>query len=305
MANGLDQHLTKQHKPQARLCKTNFSKRNPSNLSFPKDNQRLRFLAIGGSVHAPLLSIKFVTVQNPHTLPQHIAIIMDGNGRWAQKRHMPRTVGHAKGAAGVKALVEHCAKLGIKCLTLFAFSTENWKRPADEVSTLMGLFVQYLEKEMGVLAAAGVRLKVIGDVAGFTAELQTRIQLAESATQHKDAITLCVAANYGGQWDVVQAVKNWQTAHPNADASHLTQEQLAQHLSTAGMPDVDLLIRTGGEQRISNFLLWQAAYAELYFTDALWPDFDQAQLEKAIDWYGQRQRRFGLTSDQFLKAVAV
>jgi undecaprenyl diphosphate synthase len=226
-------------------------------------------------------------------LPQHIAIIMDGNGRWAQKRHMPRTVGHAKGAAGVKALVEYCAKQGIKCLTLFAFSTENWSRPADEVSTLMGLFVQYLEKEMAALAAAGVRLKVIGHVDGFAPELQTRIRAAEAATQHNQAITLCVAANYGGQWDVVQAVKNWQAANPTLNASHLTQDQLAQHLSTAGMPEVDLLIRTGGEQRISNFLLWQAAYAELYFTEALWPEFDEAELSKALHWYATRERRFG------------
>jgi undecaprenyl diphosphate synthase len=226
---------------------------------------------------------------------------MDGNGRWAQKRHMPRTVGHAKGAAGVKALVEYCAKQGIKCLTLFAFSTENWGRPADEVSTLMGLFVQYLEKEMAALAAAGVRLKVIGDVAGFPAELQTRIHAAEAATQRNQAITLCVAANYGGQWDMVQAVKNWQVANPALNASQLTQDQLAQHLSTAGMPDVDLLIRTGGEQRISNFLLWQAAYAELYFTDTLWPDFDQAELNKALHWFATRERRFGQVQTQKLK----
>jgi undecaprenyl diphosphate synthase len=232
-----------------------------------------------------------------------LAIIMDGNGRWAQKRHMPRTVGHAKGAAGVKALVEHCAKLGIKYLTLFAFSTENWNRPADEVSTLIGLFVQYLEKEMGALAAAGVRLKVIGDVSGFPAELQTRIHAAEAATQSNQAITLCVAANYGGQWDMVQAVKNWQAANPTLNSSQLTQDQLAQHLSTAGMPDVDLLIRTGGEQRISNFLLWQAAYAELYFADALWPDFDAKEFDQALAWYTQRTRRFGLVNEQ-LKTAA-
>ncbi len=225
---------------------------------------------------------------------------MDGNGRWAQKRLMPRTVGHAKGAAGVKALVEHSAKLGVKYLTLFAFSTENWNRPVDEVSTLMGLFVQYLEKEMGALADAGVRLKVIGDVTGFPVELQQRIHAAEAATKINKAITLCVAANYGGQWDVVQAVKNWQAAHPKSSVDQLTQQSLAQHLSTAGMPDVDLLIRTGGEQRMSNFLLWQAAYAELYFTSALWPDFDVAEFDKAIVWYGQRQRRFGLTADQVL-----
>jgi undecaprenyl diphosphate synthase len=247
---------------------------------------------------------KFVTVQTQVTTPQHIAIIMDGNGRWAQKRHMPRTVGHAKGAAGVKALVEQCAKLGVQYLTIFAFSTENWKRPADEVSTLMGLFVQYLEKEMGALAASGVRLKVIGDVAGFAPELQTRIHAAEAATQNNQAITLCVAANYGGQWDVVQAVKNWQTANPTLNAGHLTQEQLAQHLSTAGMPEVDLLIRTGGEQRISNFLLWQAAYAELYFTEALWPEFDEAELNKALHWYASRERRFGKVTHTQVKEAA-
>jgi undecaprenyl diphosphate synthase len=245
-----------------------------------------------------------VSTQTSSTLPQHIAIIMDGNGRWAQKRHMPRTVGHAKGAAGVKALVEYCAKQGIKCLTLFAFSTENWSRPADEVSTLMGLFVQYLEKEMAALAAAGVRLKVIGHVDGFAPELQTRIRATEAATQHNQAITLCVAANYGGQWDVVQAVKNWQTANPTLNASHLTQDQLAQHLSTAGMPEVDLLIRTGGEQRISNFLLWQAAYAELYFTDTLWPEFDEAELSKALHWYATRERRFGKVTHSHLEKAA-
>ena len=239
-----------------------------------------------------------VSVKPEVITPQHIAVIMDGNGRWAQKRHMPRTVGHAKGASGVKALVAHCAKLGIQYLTLFAFSTENWKRPADEVSTLMGLFVQYLEKEMGALAAAGVRLKVIGDVAGFPVELQTRIRAAEAATQNNHAITLVVAANYGGQWDVVQAVKNWQAANPKNDVTSLTQEQLARHLSTAGMPDVDLLIRTGGEQRISNFLLWQAAYAELYFTDVLWPDFGLAELGDALKWFGARVRRYGLTDAQ-------
>jgi len=245
-----------------------------------------------------------VSVNSFLTIPQHIAIIMDGNGRWAQKRHMPRTVGHAKGAAGVKALVESCAEKGIKYLTLFAFSTENWKRPADEVSTLMGLFVQYLEKEMGALAAAGVRLKVIGDVAGFPAELQTRIHAAEASTQNNQAITLTVAANYGGQWDVVQAVKNWQAANPGADVASLTQEQLAQYLSTAGMPDPDLLIRTGGEQRISNFLLWQSAYAELYFTDALWPEFNEAELNKALHWYATRERRFGKVANTQVKETA-
>lgn len=231
-------------------------------------------------------------------LPQHIAIIMDGNGRWAQKRHMPRTLGHAKGAAGVRALVEACAKSGIKYLTLFAFSTENWSRPADEVSTLMSLFVQYLEKELSALSQAGVRLQVIGDISAFPQELQNRIQAAEQLTQHNQVLILTVAANYGGKWDVVQAVKSWHHNNPAADVGQLTQDQLAQHLSTAGMPDPDLLIRTGGEQRISNFLLWQSAYAELYFTDELWPDFDETQLAKALSWYSERARRFGMTAEQ-------
>lgn len=231
-------------------------------------------------------------------MPSHIAIIMDGNGRWAQKRYMPRTMGHAKGASGVRTLVEECARKGIKCLTLFAFSTENWQRPADEVSTLMGLFVQYLEKEMKDLAAAGVRLKVIGDVGGFSDELQQRIKAAEAFTANNKLITLSVAANYGGRWDVVQAVKNWQASNPSLPVAELTEQALAQHLSTAEMPEVDLLIRTGGEQRISNFLLWQSAYAELYFTEALWPEFDDKELNKALGWYAQRTRRFGKTTEQ-------
>jgi undecaprenyl diphosphate synthase len=238
-------------------------------------------------------------------LPQHIAIIMDGNGRWAQKRHMPRTLGHAKGAAGVRACVESCAKKGIKYLTLFAFSTENWSRPADEVSTLMGLFIQYLEKELSTLSQAGVRLRVIGDISAFSQELQNRIQAAEQLTQHNQVLTLTVAANYGGQWDVVQAVKSWHQNNPAADVTQLAQDQLAQHLSTAGMPDPDLLIRTGGEQRISNFLLWQAAYAELYFTDVLWPDFDEVQLTEALVWYSDRTRRFGLTTEQIQSKLEV
>jgi undecaprenyl diphosphate synthase len=245
---------------------------------------------------AHFVNLKFLlSVLN---LPQHISIIMDGNGRWAQKRRMPRTVGHAKGAAGVRALVEFCATKGIKYLTLFAFSTENWSRPVEEVSTLMGLFVQYLEKELSALSQAGVRLQVIGDISAFPQELQNRIHTAEQSTLENQALILTVAANYGGQWDVVQAVKSWHQHNPAADIEQLTQEKLAQHLSTAGMPDPDLLIRTGGEQRISNFLLWQSAYAELYFTDVLWPDFDEVQLAYALSWYSERTRRFGMTSEQ-------
>ena len=230
---------------------------------------------------------------------------MDGNGRWAQKHHLPRTVGHAKGAARVRNLVQECARRGVKCLTLFAFSTENWQRPVDEVSALMGLFMQYLEKEMKDLAAAGVRLKVIGDVAGFNAELQQRIRVAEDATNDNNLITLCVAANYGGRWDVVQAIKGWHSVNPRAELGDLTETDVSQHLSTAGLPDVDLLIRTGGEQRISNFLLWQSAYTELYFSDVLWPEFDDSELSNALVWYAQRTRRFGRTSEQVARPKAV
>jgi undecaprenyl diphosphate synthase len=211
---------------------------------------------------------------------------------------MPRTVGHAKGAAVVRSLVELSANRGIECLTLFAFSTENWQRPADEVTTLMGLFVQYLEKEMKDLAAAGVRLKVIGDVEGFAPELQQRIKAAEVATSANQLITLCVAANYGGRWDVVQAVKKWQAANVSRSAEDLTEDGLAGELSTAGLPEVDLLIRTGGEQRISNFLLWQSAYAELYFTDVLWPDFNNDEFDSALRWFALRERRFGKLSNR-------
>jgi len=218
---------------------------------------------------------------------------MDGNGRWAQKRHMPRTVGHAKGAAGVRDLVEFCAHKGVKYLTLFAFSTENWNRPEEEVSTLMSLFLNYLEKELENLLNMGVRLQVIGDAKVFPKTLQDRIAEAVEATTDNKKIVLTIAANYGGQWDIVQAVQRWQAEYSHADARHITQAQVAKYLSTSHMPDPDLMIRTGGEQRISNFLLWQVAYTELFFTEVLWPDFDVSQLKSALNWYLTRQRRFG------------
>lgn len=221
---------------------------------------------------------------------------MDGNGRWAKQRHLPRTVGHAKGAGVVRDLVKTCADMGVSYLTLYAFSTENWQRPVDEVSTLMGLFIQYLEKEMANMRTEGVRLKVLGDISRFPAELQQRIRDAEADALQNPKITLNVAANYGGRWDIVQAMQAWQLAHPSTDAAQLTECNFAQYLSTAGMPDVDLMIRTGGESRISNFLLWQAAYAELYFTPSLWPDFDAKELQKAVHWYCDRDRRFGKLS---------
>jgi undecaprenyl diphosphate synthase len=234
-----------------------------------------------------------VTLQAPDHLPKHIAIIMDGNGRWAKQRHMPRTVGHAKGASVVRDLVTACVDKGIKHLTLFAFSTENWKRPEEEVSTLMGLFIQYLEKEMQDMQAEGVRLNVIGDTSRFPQTLQDKIKATEQSTAHNTGIVLNVAANYGGQWDIVRAVKAWQQAHPERALGDLSPEALSPFLSAADQPEPDLLIRTGGESRISNFMLWQLAYAELYFADVLWPDFDVPQLFKALDWFAARERRFG------------
>jgi undecaprenyl diphosphate synthase len=237
-------------------------------------------------------------------LPQHIAIIMDGNGRWAKKRFLPRTVGHVKGAAGVRRIVKACADRDIQYLTLFAFSTENWRRPPEEVSTLMDLFVQYLQKEMADMSREGVRLRVIGDRSAFSADLQARIAAAEQATAHNTTLHLTVAANYGGQWDILQASRAWQKAHPNLSIQDLREQDLAAYLSTADLPDPDLLIRTGGESRISNFLLWQMAYTEMYFVDDYWPDFDEASLAKALTWFASRVRRFGRTDDQVANAAS-
>ena len=226
-------------------------------------------------------------------VPRHVAVIMDGNGRWAQERHLPRSVGHTKGAAVVKPLIEACVKAGVECLTLFAFSTENWSRPPEEVSTLMGLFLQYLERELDGLSQAGVKFKLIGDVSGFALELQERIIAAQNRTSSNEKITLAVAANYGGRWDVLQSVRDWMAANPAGDPAEFTECSLSAGLTTAELPELDLLIRTGGERRLSNFLLWQAAYAELFFTDVLWPDFGVEEFEKALCWFNERERRFG------------
>jgi undecaprenyl diphosphate synthase len=230
--------------------------------------------------------------------PQHIAIIMDGNGRWAKKRLMPRTVGHVRGAANVRNMVKVCGELGVKYLTLFAFSSENWRRPPDEVSALMGLFKQYLQDEIAELKAAGIRLRVIGDRSAFAPVLQANMDRAEQETAHNTRFHLTIAANYGGQWDLLNAMREWQMAHPDKTLQDMDADALAAHLSTADLPDPELLIRTGGESRISNFMLWQTAYTELYFTDVHWPDFDADALKKAIHSYGQRVRRFGRTDEQ-------
>lgn len=227
------------------------------------------------------------------TVPQHIAVIMDGNRRWASQRGLPKAMGHASGAKRVRSLVEACAARGVRWLTLFAFSTENWKRPAEEVSGLMGLFLLYLQKEAGDMHKKGVRLQVIGDLGAFDVRLQTLIRNVEAMTAHNSTITLVIAANYGGRWDMLQAVQAWQLAHPEQSVSALTEDALRPHLSLADAPEPELLIRTGGESRISNFMLWQSAYTELYFTPALWPDFSPESLDQALAWYAQRDRRFG------------
>jgi undecaprenyl diphosphate synthase len=226
-------------------------------------------------------------------LPKHIAIIMDGNGRWAQKRHMPRKLGHYRGAGSVRGLIEYCNRVGVKSVTLFAFSTENWQRPADEVDALLALFIEYLDKELPLMLDNRVRFKAIGAMDRFSPEVRERIHKAERKSESNDGLFLNIAVNYGGRWDILNAVKSWQAAHPSAELSSLSADALTEFLSTAGQPDLDLLIRTGGESRISNFLIWQAAYAELYFTDTLWPDFDEAALQKAFDWFCSRDRRFG------------
>lgn len=229
---------------------------------------------------------------------RHIAFIMDGNGRWAKNRLLPRVAGHVKGAAQVRSIVQACAQRNIEHITLYAFSTENWARPADEVSALMSLFLKYLKGEIASLQRNGVRLKVIGDVSAFSKPIQEAIVQAQEQTSAGQRIQLNVAANYGGRAEVVQAVQRWMREHPHATPESFGAEDLGSHLLTQGIPAPDLLVRTGGECRLSNFLLWQTAYTELYFTDVLWPDFDEDALGQAITWYQGRERRFGQTSEQ-------
>lgn len=233
-------------------------------------------------------------VQN---VPQHIAIIMDGNGRWAQARGKKRVFGHKAGMERAREMAEVCGDLGVKYLTLFAFSSENWNRPKEEVSFLMDLFATSLKNESKKLHKNNVNLTIIGDKEGFDDRLRKAIDKAEMLTQDNDGLYLQIAANYGGRWDMVQAAQSLAE-----QGEKITESSLQQHLVTGTGPDPDLLIRTGGEQRISNFLLWQAAYSELYFSNALWPDFDGDALKGAIENFNQRQRRFGKTGDQVATA---
>ena len=241
------------------------------------------------------------SVPQAGAVPRHIAVILDGNGRWATQRHLPRAAGHRKGVEAVRATVEGCARRGVEYLTLFAFSSENWRRPADEVSLLMRLFLSALQREVTLLDRNGIRLKVIGDLERFEPRLRQMIADGEARTAGNTRMTLTIAANYGGRWDILQAtnamLRQRQAEGVPADQA-VTEADLARHLSLAYAPEPDLFIRTGGEQRISNFLLWQLAYTELYFCECFWPEFNDQRLAEAIHWYAQRERRFGRTSGQ-------
>lgn len=232
--------------------------------------------------------------------PRHIAIIMDGNGRWAQKRFMPRAIGHQAGVKTVRKIVEYCANHNIEVLTLFAFSSENWRRPQDEVSLLMELFMVTLGCEISKLDRNNIRLRFIGDRSLFPEKLQEKMAEGERKTQNNTALTLVIAVNYGGRWDMCQAFQQVaaKIAAGELAVESVTSQLVNQYLTTADLPEPDLFIRTGGEQRISNFLLWQLAYTELYFTPTLWPDFDQHSLIEAIKSFKIRERRFGYTSEQ-------
>ena len=241
------------------------------------------------------------TRQVPATaaMPQHVAVIMDGNGRWAKKRFLPRVAGHVKGVELVREMVRACLERGVHYLTLFAFSSENWRRPQEEVSLLMQLFVKALEQEVEKLDRNGVRLRIIGDLSRFEPHLQELIRKGEEKTAGNTKLDLTIAANYGGRWDIMQAMNRMLAAFP--DRREGWQEaDLEPYLSMSFAPEPDLFIRTGGEERISNFLLWQLAYTELYFTPTLWPEFDTVEFDKAIASFQKRERRFGRTSEQLV-----
>lgn len=233
-------------------------------------------------------------------IPRHIAIVMDGNGRWAKARHQPRSFGHNAGRKAVRAVVESCLREGVAALTLFAFSSENWNRPEDEVGALMSLFVRALDKETDELHAQGVRLRFIGELAAFDLPLRERMHAAMTRTACNDKLQLNIAVNYGGRWEIARAARELAAtaARGELDPDTIDEAMLDRRMCLAGLPPLDLFIRTGGECRLSNFLLWQAAYAELHFTDTLWPDFDHACLRRAIEDYGRRERRYGRTGDQ-------
>jgi undecaprenyl diphosphate synthase len=248
-----------------------------------------------------IFSSSTATIPDVADIPNHIAIIMDGNGRWAKKRFLPRVAGHKVGLETVREIIKQCVNLGVNYLTLFAFSSENWRRPPDEVSFLMSLFMDALKKEVRKLHKNNVRFIMIGNKSQFNEALAAEISAAELLTTNNTGLTLTIAANYGGRWDILQAVNSMHQANPELLGNY-TEDHLAPYLSMHYAPEPDLFIRTGGEKRVSNFLLWQLAYTEFYFTDTLWPDFDQDCFDIAIQSYKKRERRFGRTSEQLVKS---
>lgn len=248
----------------------------------------------------PLLS-STQTIPDSGEIPNHIAVIMDGNGRWARKRFLPRIAGHKRGVETVRDVVKQCAQMNVKFLTLFAFSSENWRRPDDEVSFLMGLFMDALKREVVKLHDNNIRLILIGDRSRFNAELIAQMEASEQLTANNTGLTLTIAANYGGRWDILQATNRMVNALPQK-AGQYDETDITPYLSMHYATEPDLFIRTGGEKRVSNFLLWQLAYTEFYFTDTLWPDFDAKAFNDAIQSYQQRERRFGRTSEQLTVA---
>jgi undecaprenyl diphosphate synthase len=244
-------------------------------------------------------TVKLTTMTSPGGLPQHIAIVMDGNGRWATKRFLPRLAGHRQGMESLRRCIRACLDRGVPVLTVFAFSSENWNRPADEVSGLMELLATALAKEVPQLLKDGVRLHFVGERAGLSDKVRAGLDQAEQATASNNRLVLNVCFNYGGRWDIAQAA-----ARLAAQGQAITEASLHQALALSHVPDPDLIIRTGGELRLSNFLLWQAAYAELFFSDKLWPDFDEAELDRAIAEFNRRERRYGQTSEQLAPVAA-
>jgi len=235
-------------------------------------------------------------------VPRHVAVIMDGNGRWAKRRRLPRIAGHKRGVEAVRAVVQACAERGVQFLTLFAFSSENWRRPQEEVALLMQLFHGALTNEVEKLHRNGIRLRVVGNLQRFDPRMRALIKQGEQRTAGNTRLTLTIAANYGGRWDILQALGRLAREQPEALQGEIDESRLAPYLSMSYAPEPDLFIRTGGEQRVSNFLLWQLAYSEFCFTDTLWPDFDGAALDAAIASYARRERRFGRTSEQLEQA---
>jgi len=248
------------------------------------------------------MALKSSTIAIPDNVavPRHVAVIMDGNGRWARNRGLPRVAGHRQGVHSVRATVKACGELGVQWLTLFAFSSENWRRPEQEVGVLMGLLTTALETEVSKLHRNKIRLRMIGDMSRFSPRMQQLIRDSEELTRDNESMNLNVAVNYGGRWDVVSAARDLAgaVARGEVDPSEISESDLSSRLSTGDAPEPDLFIRTGGEMRISNFMMWQLAYTELYFTETLWPDFDRDAFKAALESYATRQRRFGRTGEQ-------